>query len=186
MTGEEGQAEDINIEGEETLEGASEAETTESPVQEAGSQDEGEQLKALLEGEKDKYLRLLAEFENYKRRAIKDRGDLLKYQGEQLITELLEVLDNLDLALTYSSAEHEKLVSGLQMVQKMFTDKLEKWGVKGESCVGKDFDPVKHSAISKVPGGDNKPGTIVGELKKPYYYKDKLIRVGEVVVATEN
>ena len=134
---------------------------------------------------KDRYIRLLADFENFKRRALKEQSELLKYQGERLVVDLLEVIDNLELALAHSSAEHDKLKAGLDMVYKMFVERLAKWEIKGESSVGSDFDPHRHSAISKVPGGDARPGTIVGELKKPYFYKDKLIRVGEVVVAAE-
>jgi len=99
--------------------------------------------------------------------------------------ELLEVLDNLELALSHSTADHDKLKEGLEMVHKMFVDRLGRWEIRGESGMGNQFDPHKHAAISKVPGNDAQPGTIVGELKKPYFYKDKLIRVGEVVVATE-
>jgi molecular chaperone GrpE len=109
----------------------------------------------------------------------------MKYQGERLVVELLEVLDNLELALNHTGADHEKLKEGLEMVHKMFVDRLARWEIRGESGMGTPFDPHKHSAISKVPGSDAEPGTIVGELKKPYFYKDKLIRVGEVVVATE-
>jgi molecular chaperone GrpE len=134
---------------------------------------------------KDRYLRLMADFENFKRRALKEQSELLKYQGERLVIDLLEVVDNLELALAHSSAEYDKLKAGLDMVHKMFIEKLAKWEIKGESAVGADFDPYRHSAISKVPAGGQKPGTIVGELKKSYFYKDKLIRVGEVVVAAE-
>lgn len=134
---------------------------------------------------KDRYLRLMADFENFKRRALKEQSELLKYQGERLVIDLLEVVDNLELALAHSSAEYDKLKAGLDMVHKMFIEKLAKWEIKGETSVGLDFDPHRHAAISKVPGGNQKPGTIVGELKKPYFYKDKLIRVGEVVVAAE-
>jgi molecular chaperone GrpE len=67
----------------------------------------------------------------------------------------------------------------------MFVERLGKWDVRGESGVGLPFDPQRHAAISRVPGADVKPGTIVGELKKAYFYKDKLIRPGEVVVAAE-
>lgn len=134
---------------------------------------------------KDRYLRLMAEFENYKKRTLKEQSEIMKYQGERLVVELLEVLDNLELALSHSAADHDKLKEGLEMVHKMFVDRLGRWEIRGESGMGKQFDPHKHSAISKVPGNDAQPGTIVGELKKPYFYKDKLIRVGEVVVATE-
>jgi molecular chaperone GrpE len=116
---------------------------------------------------------------------LKEQSELLKYQGERLVIDLLEVVDNLELALAHSAAEYDKLKAGLDMVHKMFIERLAKWEIKGESSVGADFDPHRHAAISKVPGGGQKPGTIVGELKKPYFYKDKLIRVGEVVVAAE-
>jgi molecular chaperone GrpE len=134
---------------------------------------------------KDRYLRLMADFENFKKRALKEQSELLKYQGERVLVDLLEVVDNLELALTYSSAEYDKLKQGLDMVLKMFVERLERWEVRGESSMGKQFDPHKHAAISRVPGNSTKPGTIVGELKKTYFYKDKLIRVGEVVVAAE-
>jgi molecular chaperone GrpE len=134
---------------------------------------------------KDRYLRLMADFENFKKRALKEQSELLKYQGERVVVDLLEVLDNLELALAHSAAEYDKLKQGLDMVHKMFVERLGRWDIRGESSVGQEFDPHKHAAISRVPGNSAKPGTIVGELKKPYFYKDKLIRVGEVVVAAE-
>jgi molecular chaperone GrpE len=70
------------------------------------------------------------------------------------------------------------------MTHKVFLERLGKWEIRGESGVGSTFDPQKHAAISRVPGSDAKPGTIIGELKKAYFYKDKLIRPGEVVVAS--
>jgi len=138
-----------------------------------------------LADSRDKYLRLMADFENFKKRALKEQSELLKYQGEALVVDLIEVVDNLELALAHSSAEYDKLKAGLDMVHKMFVERLGKWQIRGESSMGGEFDPYKHAAISRVPGNSAKPGTIVGELKKPYFYKDKLIRVGEVVVAAE-
>jgi molecular chaperone GrpE len=102
-----------------------------------------------------------------------------------VVIDLLEVLDNLELALAHSSAEYEQLKQGLEMVHKMFVERLGRWDIRGETSMGKEFDPHRHAAISRVPGNSVKPGTIVGELKKPYFYKDRLIRVGEVVVAAE-
>jgi molecular chaperone GrpE len=134
---------------------------------------------------RDRYVRLMADFENFKKRALKEQSELLKYQGERVIVDLLEVLDNLELALNHSSADAEKLKTGLEMIKKMFVERLGKWDVRGESGVGAAFDPQRHSAISRVPSAEAKPGTIVGELKKAYFYKDKLIRPGEVVVAAE-
>jgi molecular chaperone GrpE len=146
---------------------------------------EAEALKAEVADYKNRYLRLMADFDNYKKRTLKEQSDLLRYQGEKVIVDLLEVLDNLELALSYSSAEFDKLKTGLEMVHKLFVERLAKWEVKAEPGMGNAFDPQKHNAISRVPGADAKPGTIVGELKKAYFYRDRLIRFGEVVVATE-
>lgn len=130
---------------------------------------------------RDRYVRLMADFENFKKRTLKEQSELLKYQGEKIVVDLLEVLDNLELALSHSSADPTALKTGLEMVHKLFVEKLGRWEIRGEVSVGAHFDPAKHAAISKVPGAE--AGVIVGELKKPYFYKDKLIRCGEVVVA---
>jgi molecular chaperone GrpE len=149
----------------------------------AGPQEGGKpSLEAELADAKDRYLRLAADFENFKRRALKEQSELLKYQGEKIVVDMLEVLDNLELALSHSSASQDSLKTGLEMVQKLFVEKLGKWQIRGESSIGTQFDPQKHAAISRVPGAES--GVIVGELKKPFYYKDKLIRCGEVIVAT--
>ncbi|MEY4669540.1 MAG: hypothetical protein RL518_2239 [Pseudomonadota bacterium] len=139
-------------------------------------------IEAELADAKDRYLRLAADFENFKRRALKEQSELLKYQGEKIVVDMLEVLDNLELALSHSSASQDSLKTGLEMVHRLFVEKLGKWQIRGESSMGTQFDPQKHAAISRVPGAES--GVIVGELKKPYYYKDKLIRFGEVIVAT--
>ena len=137
------------------------------------------------EDHKDKYLRALAELENVKKRAIKDRSDLLKYQGERVFTELLPLIDNLELALQHAESDPGALKSGLQLIHKLFVDTLGKWEVRSESALGKEFDPVRHSALSKVPTKDAKAGTVLNEFRKAYLYKDKLLRPAEVVVAAE-
>ncbi len=90
---------------------------------------------------KDRYIRLMADFENFKKRALKEQSELLKYQGERLIVDLLDVLDNLELALTYSSADYEKLKAGLEMIHKIFVERLGRWEIRGEASVGAEFDP---------------------------------------------
>jgi|GEM_PF-695508 len=141
-------------------------------------------LKAELQDQKDRYLRTLADFENYKKRTLKERSDLIKYQGERILVDLVEVVDNLGLALKYKDTEPEKLRSGLEMVYRQFVDTLARWEVRAESMVGKEFDPNKSEALSKVPADDAKPGTVLSEFKTTYMYKDKLLRPGSVVVAT--
>ncbi|NLF25907.1 MAG: nucleotide exchange factor GrpE [Deltaproteobacteria bacterium] len=144
-----------------------------------------EKLKAELRDYKDRYLRALADLENYRKRALKERSELLKYQGEKILFDMVEVLDNLERALDHADADPHHLKSGLEMVFRQFKDALEKWQVKGESAVGTPFDPSKQHALSKVPSPDAAPGTVINELKKAYFYKDRLLRAGEVVVAGE-
>lgn len=131
----------------------------------------------------DKYLRALADAENIRKRAVKERSDLIKYQGEQIIVDLLSVVDDFELALANSGTEIEKFRQGVEMIHKRFLEVLGKWDVRGESAVGRSFDPVKHEAISKVSSPDAEPGSVVNELKKAFFYKDKLIRPGQVIVA---
>lgn len=148
-------------------------------------QEQVQELAEQLAEMRDRNLRLMADFENFKRRALKEQSELLKYQGERVIVDLLDVVDNLELALNHSSEGGAQLKAGLEMILKMFVERLGKWDVRGESAMGTQFDPQKHAAISRIPGAEVAPGTVVGELKKAYFYKDKLIRPGEVVVAVE-
>ena len=152
------------------------AEPSERPTASGSSDGDGSEYR-------EKYLRALAELENYKKRALKDRAELLKYQGERVLYDLLEVMDNLELALKHAEANPEKLKEGVLMIHKQFAEVLKRWEVKSESALGRDFDPAKFSAISRVAVHDAQPGTVIGELKKAYFYKDKLLRPGEVVVA---
>ena len=145
-------------------------------------------LKKALSDSKEKYLMALADLENYKKRSSKERADLLKYQGEPILVDLLEVVDNLDRALEHADQENssnDDICSGVRMIHKQFVDILNKWGVKSEGSVGKMFDPEKHNALSKVPSHDAKVNGIISEFKKLYYYKDKILRHAQVVVCSK-
>jgi len=155
------------------------------PLTDDGENSEIAALRAEVADHKDKYLRALADFENYKKRALKERSELIKYQGERIIEDFLEVLDALELGLAHGESDPAKVLEGLKLIHKLFLDTLGRWEVRPDPAMGKDFDPVKHKAISRMVVPNAKVGTVVGELKKPYFYKDKLLRPGEVVVATE-
>lgn len=133
---------------------------------------------------RDKYLRALAELDNYRKRALRERSDLLKYQGEPVLFDFLAVLDNLELALQHSESEPDRLKAGLELIHKQFVDVLKKWEVRPKSALGEEFSPETHGAISRVALDDAPPGTVINEPKKAYFYKDKLLRAGEAVVAT--
>ncbi len=141
-----------------------------------------------LKEAQEKYLRALADFENFKKRSMKERSDLLKYQGERVFIDLLEVVDNLDRALEAANSyeltqDGQKLREGVELIQRMFLQVLKKWEVRGEGAVGEPFDPQKHEAISQMPSAEFAPGVVMNELEKTYFYKDKLVRPGKVVVA---
>ncbi|MEZ4754073.1 MAG: nucleotide exchange factor GrpE [Bdellovibrionota bacterium] len=162
------------------------SEKSTEPVEATGDE-QAQDLQAQVDENKDKYLRALAEFENFKKRTLKERSELLKYEGSKILTDLLDVLDNLELALEHVESDPEKLADGIKMIHKMFVDTLEKWEVRAKSALGKEFDPNAQNAISKTPTQNSKEvGTVVNEFKKTYYYKDRLIRPGEVVVAVED
>lgn len=179
---------------ENTLESLETLTSTDSVSREEVKLDEAakeiEKLKVEIAQAQDKYLRSLADFENFKKRAQKERSELLKYQGEQLIIDLLGVIDDLELAIQFKDGEFkdsdpENFRKGVELIYKRFCDILRKWDIRSDSSLGKAFDPVKNLAISRIVSADSDPGTVVSELKKAFFYKDKIIRVGEVVVATE-
>jgi molecular chaperone GrpE len=143
-----------------------------------------QRLEAEVAELKDKYLRALAELENVKKRELRERSELLKYQGDRLVADLLPVLDNLELALSHKDADPQQLKTGVEMIQKLFIDALGKWGIRAVSAVGEQFDPSRFAAISKMPSAGAAAGTVIAEARKAYFYKDKLLRPGEVVVST--
>jgi molecular chaperone GrpE len=156
------------------------------PIDEKTPQEkEIEALKAEVADLKDKYLRALAESKNTVMRAQKDRTELLKYEGEKIFRDIVEVADNLERALSHSGEDAAKIKDGLSIVNKQLLDTLSKWGVVAEDSKGKPFSPERHFALSKVVTTEQAPGTIVDQLVKPYFYKDKLLRPGQVVVAAK-
>lgn len=159
--------------------------TSDGTAAPTASSEELEKLRKEAADNKDKYLRALAEFENFKKHALKERSELLRYQGERIFVDLLDVVDNFELALQHSKADPEKLRSGVELIYKLLADLLTKWEVRAESGLGKPFDPARFNAISRAEVDDAVPGTIITEFKKTYLYKDKLIRIGDVVVAAE-
>jgi molecular chaperone GrpE len=148
-------------------------------------EDEIVALKKSLADANDKYLRLLAEFDNFRKQKLKEQVDFRKYEGRQIFYDFLDVIDNLERALDHKETSNEQLREGIELIYKVFCDVLNRWEITGESAIGSMFDPEKQTAISKVPSASEKPGSIVAELKKAYFYKDKLLRPGEVVVVVE-
>lgn len=136
---------------------------------------------------KNDYLYLRAEFENYRRHAIKERSDLSKYGAERFLTDFVEVMDNLERALLMQPTPEafDSYVLGVQMIAKEIKAVMQKHGVSSEECLNQAFDPVKHEALGTEPTDKVGSGHISRVLRSPYRLHDKLIRPAQVIVATE-
>jgi molecular chaperone GrpE len=136
---------------------------------------------------KNEYLYLRAEFENYKKNAIKERSDLLKFGAERIARDVLEVMDNFERALEIkASAETlQNFKTGIEMTAKELKDALAKHGIQEVPSHGQPFNPLHHEAISSEATAAVPAGHVSRVFKKPYKLHDKVIRMGQVVVASE-
>jgi molecular chaperone GrpE len=146
--------------------------------------DEGARLTEELKEMSEKYLRLYAEFDNYKKRVNKDKEELLKYGQESLLYELLTVIDNLELALKHASDEVSTgLIQGVEITYKELMKTLEKFGLTVVEAEGENFDPSVHHAMSQVERDDMEENIVVEEYRKGYKLKDKVLRPSLVSVS---
>ena len=136
----------------------------------------------------DKYLRLAAEFENYKRRAQRDHRQAVQFANESLLRDLIPTLDNLERAIQswqqgQDQGNVEGLLEGVNLTYKHFLDTLQKAGVTQFSGQGKTFDPARHQAVGQVETTDIPEHTVVDEHQKGYVLHDRIIRPAMVTVA---
>lgn len=144
-----------------------------------------QKLQEQAEKFKNDYLYLRAEFENYKRNAIKERSELLKYGGERFIRDLLEVVDNFERALqvTVGADNLATYKQGVEMTAQELKSLLQRHSVAEIPSQGIPFDPMVHEALGAEPTEQVAPGHVFRVFKKPYKLHDKIIRPGQVVVA---
>lgn len=143
------------------------------------------QLKSKNEELNDKFTRLVAEFDNYKKRTDKEYLSLIQNANEKLITELLPVVDDLERSLAHLSKDNDfkTMVDGFQLIHKNLTSLLDKQGLKPMQSVGEEFDPDKHDALMQVDNKDVKSNYIVDEHLRGYVYNEKVIRHAQVIVS---
>ena len=155
-----------------------EAETVQNPLSEL------EQAQAEIVEQKDKYLRLMAEFENFKRRTAKERIDLIQTAGKDVIVSLLEVLDDCDRAEKQLASTDDIAVQkeGIQLVFNKVRSIMQSKGLKAMESINTPFDVELHEAITEVPVSDDMKGKVVDEVTKGYLLNDKIIRFAKVVV----
>jgi molecular chaperone GrpE len=144
-----------------------------------------EKLKAELGEEKDRYLRKVAEFDNFKRRNAKERLELIQTAGKEIITDLLSVLDDCDRAQKQfdKSDDAAAIKEGVLLVFNKLRNTLQSKGVKAMETLQQEFNPDLHEAITEIPAPtDDLKGKIMDEVTKGYYLIDKIIRHAQVVV----
>jgi molecular chaperone GrpE len=137
-----------------------------------------------LQEQKDKYLRLLAEFDNYKRRSARERVELSQTAGKEVIISLLDVLDDCDRAEKQLQQENNtKDMSGVLLVFNKLRNVLQSRGLKAMESLHTEFDVEKQEAISEVPAPSPElRGKVIAEVMKGYYLNDKIIRFAKVIV----
>ena len=132
---------------------------------------------------KDQYLRARAEFENYRKRTIKEKAELILNGGEKTITAILPVLDDFERALSDTTDDPEAIKQGMELIFHKFVKTLEGLGVKKIETKEKPFDVDYHEAIAMVPGmGDDKKGMVIDCVQTGYMLNDKVIRHAKVAV----
>ena len=198
-------AKDINIEEEEINEDVSETNETNETNEASETSDTSEnsdtsnssepsdssepELSPLEKAEKeieqlkDQYLRARAEFENYRKRTIREKAELILNGGEKTITAILPVLDDFERALADTTEDPEAIKQGMELIFHKFVKTLEGLGVKKIETEDKPFDVDYHEAIAMVPGmGDDKKGMVIDCVQTGYMLNDKVIRHAKVAV----
>lgn len=172
-------------------EGSERENAPEAEAEKTGEIDEKDikisELEKELAGQKDKFLRKAAEFENYKRRSENDQLNLIKYSAENFILKILPVIDDLERSLQHidTAKDIEAIKNGLKLVYDKLMKILEEQGVKKFDSVGQPFNVDYHEALMQRRDDSVGPLTVIDEIEKGYIYKDKIIRHAKVVVSEE-
>ena len=150
-------------------------------------EDELSKLKAELDEVNNRYLRTLAEFDNYRKRQAQERESLLKYGASETLKKLLPVLDNIERARKSfeTTEDKEMIIGGFEVIVKNLLDVLTKCGLEKIEAVDKEFDPNFHEAVSQTPTDEKPENTVVSELQAGYKMGDVVLRPTYVTVAVK-
>lgn len=162
-----------------------EQEETPTTEEENTLESEVERLQSELTTLQDDHLRLRAEYDNYRKRTLKEKSDLIKYGGEKIVTGFLDIMDDIELAIKNMSGADsvEGLIEGVEIIQNKFVAALKAQGVNAMEVVGKEFDADLHEAVAMVPTEDKEQkGKIIDCIQTGYTLNDKVIRHPKVVV----
>jgi molecular chaperone GrpE len=172
------QADDMDINTDENVAG------TQHLTEPVAEEDELQELKEKIEELNDRYLRQAAEFDNYKRRNAKERMELIQTAGKEVITGLLDVLDDSERAqkVMESSDDVSQIKEGINLVFTKLRNSLQSKGLKVMEAKGQEFNPDLHEAITELDAGPALKGKVVDVVQNGYYLNDKIIRFAKVVV----
>lgn len=165
---------------------ADEKEPPVPPAENAQPEDDTDGLQADLDRFRDLALRSQADFENYKKRAAREKEEAIKYANSSLLEKLIAIVDNFELGLEAARAEGEKspVFSGMSMVLKQLMDFLGDSGLQPIDAAGQKFDPNLHEAIAHEPSDEVPEGTVIRQMRRGYKLKDRLLRPSSVVVSS--
>ncbi|MFD1953380.1 nucleotide exchange factor GrpE [Paenibacillus thailandensis] len=166
-------------------EAAVEQEGVETAEQQQPEDSRYAELEKLAEENQQRYLRAQADFDNYRRRTLKEKEELSAYASMKLITQLLPIVDNFERALTAApqGGESESFVKGVDMIFRQLSQTLEQEGLKPIQSVGEPFNPEYHQAIMQVESEEHEEGIVVEEVQKGYMLKERVLRPAMVKVS---
>lgn len=180
------EGEELELNNEETTQNDAEAQTEEANGEETPAEEELDPLAAAqneAEQWKDKYIRLVAEFENYKKRTLKEKSELIFNGSEKTVAAILPILDDFERATADKTEDPQAIKEGFELIYKKFLKALETLGVNKIETDNADFNVDYHEAIAMVPGmGDDKKGKVIDCVQTGYTLNDKVIRHAKVAV----
>lgn len=180
------EGEELELNNEETTQNGAEAQAEDANGEETPAEEELDPLVAAqneAEQWKDKYIRLVAEFENYKKRTLKEKSELILNGSEKTVAAILPILDDFERATADKTEDPQAIKEGYELIYKKFLKALETLGVHKIETDNADFDVDYHEAIAMVPGmGDDKKGKVIDCVQTGYTLNDKVIRHAKVAV----
>lgn len=180
------EGEELELNNEETTQNDAEAQAEYANGEETPAEEELDPLVAAqneAEQWKDKYIRLVAEFENYKKRTLKEKSELILNGSEKTVAAILPILDDFERATADKTEDPQAIKEGYELIYKKFLKALETLGVNKIKTDNADFDVDYHEAIAMVPGmGDDKKGKVIDCVQTGYTLNDKVIRHAKVAV----
>lgn len=180
------EGEELELNNEETTQNDAEAQAKDANGGETSAEEELDPLVAAqneAEQWKDKYIRLVAEFENYKKRTLKEKSELILNGSEKTVAAILPILDDFERATADKTEDPQAIKEGFELIYKKFLKALETLGVNKIETDNADFNVDYHEAIAMVPGmGDDKKGKVIDCVQSGYTLNDKVIRHAKVAV----